>query len=141
MNKLENFLKYPFRNIFFLNIFPVIIFYLFIFLFGIIGANDKFPYILNKCVIVFNLFLQPLFLLVANMIHSNKYRKKHFILNIVLMLLSCFIGMYCYSYFISLFEPNIYRHHPEELIIFWLVAHIIVIFGVMEWIFLFRRHR
>jgi hypothetical protein len=94
MGNHKNILKKLFGNKFFINLFPVFIIHLLLIPFWIVSKYSNFVYVPFE--LFYDTIINPVYLVVVNMIYSIKFRKANFILNIFLMAFSCLIGNLLY---------------------------------------------
>jgi hypothetical protein len=133
MKEIKNFITF-FRTKIGFNLFPVFIINLIILLFIIIKRD------LYGIDLYFNLIINPVYLVIINMVHSIKYKKHIFIKNILLMVFSSTIGMiFIYIHLvIALRQLLIPTEYEDGILIYLSIVFIILVFiiGIIEQIIL-----
>ncbi|MDR2942675.1 MAG: hypothetical protein LBV17_08820 [Treponema sp.] len=98
--------------------------------------NDYWlSYLLNVAVleIFYNIIINPLYLIIINMVHSMKFKKKLFIVNILLMILSCLLGLLLYYFNFGIMTGDLLKLDVAMLNILNLKCIlIIIIIGIIE---------
>jgi hypothetical protein len=95
---------------------------------------------LGKCASLFNMIINPIYLLTANMIHAIKYKIDMYLFNIIFMIQSWLMLTFFQIYFGLEYgfrgysESNYHRH--GEFMMYFIIPYIIVFFGIIERIIL-----
>ena len=127
-----------------INLYPVIIVNFIFLLFWIIYQNKK-DYIsignITSYEIFYNIIINPIYLIIINMINSIKNKRKYFFINVLLMVISCLSGI-----IIHYFNWGITSHYSllinpdgETLYMFLLmllIIPVIIIIGMIEQVIL-----
>jgi hypothetical protein len=121
------------------NLFPVFIINIIILLFIIIRRDF---YGINT---YFNIFVNPVYLFIINMIHSIKYKKYIFIKNIIFMIFSSIIGIiFSYIHLMTALRKIIkLTKYEDGIFIEFLISIVLVvlIIGIIEQIILLILHK
>jgi intein/homing endonuclease len=154
-------MKILFKNIVFMNLFPVIIinvlFLPALIIVKILLRNVVIPgdyELFNRMLyikqliplfeIIFNIIINPIYLSITNMIYTIRTNKRIYIKNIFLMFLSGFIGLIMYFLNWCISEGDFTNHDWKDImlakymVIFTFV--IILIIGIFEQIFLLVKY-
>jgi len=127
-------MKTFFKNILFLNLFPILVInIIFLPLWIIIkvklnntiitGEYDIFNFIMKFRLVItilellFNVILNPIYLLIINMVYNKKLKNYKYIKNIIFMLLSCFLGIFMFFINWCIANDNIFIHDWKDIMI------------------------
>ena len=151
-----------FKNILFINLIPIIVInIIFLPLWIIIkvklnntiipGEYDIFNFIMKFRLIItilellFNVLLNPIYLLIINMIYNKKLKNYKYIKNIIFMLLSCFIGILMFFINWGIANENIFNYDWKDIMILKysliFTMGIIFIIGLVEQLVLIKKYK
>jgi hypothetical protein len=155
-------MKKYFKNILFINIFPIIVInIIFLPLWIIIkvklnntiiqGEYDNLICIMNFRLVItilellFNGILNPIYLLIINMVYNTKLMNYKYIKNIILMLLSCFLGLFMFFINWCIANDNFFNHDWKDIMIlkysFIFTMGITLIIGLVEQLILIKKYK
>jgi len=121
-----------------LNLYPVIIINLIFLPFWIIyNKDDNLIGNIVDIEICYNIIINPMYLFIINMIYSIKFKRKIFVINILLMIISCLSGI-----IIQYFNWGITTHYslliyPDGgtlyiVLLMLLIIPVVIIIGIIE---------
>jgi len=125
-----------------INLYPVIIVNFIFLLFWIIYKRDSITTgNISYNELFYNIIINPIYLFIINMFNSIIYKRKIFVINIILMVISCLSGI-----IIHYFNWGITSHyslllHPDGetffiFLLMLLIIPVVIIIGVIEQIIL-----
>jgi len=151
-----------FKNILFLNLFPIIVINIIFIPFWIIikvklnntiipdeydifNCIMKFRLVITIIELLFNVILNPIYLLIINMVYNKKLKNYKYIRNIILMLLSCFLGLFMFFINWCIANDSFLNHDWKDIMIlkYSLIFSIGITFiiGLVEQLVLIRKYK
>ena len=131
-----------FTNRILFNILSVILINIILFLFWILFRNNNNLTItfVTLFQMIYNLFINTIYLIIINIKHSIKYKNNIFILNILLLALSCFIGILLHYFSWGVSTGNLLNPDWGTVYLFslmLLVIPIIFFIGIIEQVIIY----
>jgi len=151
-----------FKNILFINLFPIIVINIIFLPFWIIikvklnntiipGEYDVFNCIMNVRLVItilellFNVILNPIYLLIINMVYNIKLKSYKYIKNIIFMLLSSFLGIFMFFINWCIANDNFLNHDWKDIMILKysliFTMGVIFIIGLIEQFILIKKYK
>jgi len=155
-------MKTFFKNIIFINFFPIIVINI-IFLplwiiikvklnntiiqdeYDILICILNFRLVITILELLFNVIINPIYLLIINMVYNKKLKNYKYIKNIILMLLSCFLGIFMFFINWCNANDNFFNHDWKDIIILKysliFTIGITLIIGLVEQYILIKKYK